>query len=468
MISYMDLIKHELAGIYGEDVLRDVCKMIKLYDIYDGKGQDWETPGNLDYQPTKKKTNYIKKLIKEEARFLFGKTPEFKVASKNEDAAAGLNTFLNETLKKNHFSEKIIKGARDCFIGKRVAMKIIGGKDRPLKINFVPSMGFVYEPIDDQVDELKSIVFFYAINDKEDKRYQRVWKQKFWLENGICRMDEGVYNGYGELVEKRYESFDTGLDFIPAKVIINDGLSGDLKGESDVEELLYNQEAFNRLSSDDIDALKFNMFPQTVAVNANRESLEKIKISPAALIDLQTDETVDDGQAQMYKLESSFSYDARLEHTLRRLKNEMHELLNIPNVSPEELKGFITSGKSMKALYWQMITRCEEKYATWRPALEWLGRSVIRMAQVYGVGDAPNTDDFTVSVENIYPLFDDELEEKSCDMQAVNTQTMSRKSYINKWNTEVKEDYADSELKQMRLEREMLEESYAAPVTAFE
>ena len=69
---------------------------------------------------------------------------------------------------------------------------------------------------------------------------------------------------------------DTGLDFIPCYVIINEGLTGDLMGESDVAELIDLQNAYNHLISDDADALRFNMFPQTVATDAKAESLEYI------------------------------------------------------------------------------------------------------------------------------------------------------------------------------------------------
>ena len=73
-----NIIMTELGGLYGNEVIKEMNEIIKLYDIYEGPGQDWIVD-EKDYTPTKKKTNYIKKLIKEEARFLFGKTPIFTV-----------------------------------------------------------------------------------------------------------------------------------------------------------------------------------------------------------------------------------------------------------------------------------------------------------------------------------------------------------------------------------------------------
>ena len=61
----------------------------------------------------------------------------------------------------------------------------------------------------------------------------------------------------------------------------------------------------------------------------------------------------------------------------------MFDLLSVPNISLEQLKGLMQSGKSMKALYWELITRCEEKWASWEPALEWLAMTVLRMMAAY-------------------------------------------------------------------------------------
>ena len=46
------------------------------------------------------------------------------------------------------------------------------------------------------------------------------------------------------------------------------------------------------------------------------------------------------------------------------------------------------------------------------------------------------------------------------DLQKVNAQTMSRKTFIKKW-TNVTDDIAEEELKQIQLEKQMLEDSYS-------
>ncbi len=383
-----NFILDELGGLWGQSVLEDVGNIIRLYEFYDGTGQDWPVASGLDYKPSKKRVNFVKKLIKREAGFMFGRSPELNIRSLSGDgsAAALAQNLLDGLLEKSSFKNKLIQAARDCFIGKRVALKLSCGFGRHPRISFRPSFEFVYSTSEDDCDSLDKIIFFYQVNDESDKRKQRIWKQKYFMRDGRCFLNEGVYNGFGELIEGGSDS-DTGLDFIPCYVILNEGLTGDLKGESDVAELIDLHNSYNHRISDDADALKFNMFPQTVATDAKAESLEYIRLSPGALVDLQTDPAVmGDGQsrqARLQKLESGFGYSDRFEAAVNRTKNDMFDMLSVPNVSLEQLKGLMQSGKSMRALYWELISRCEEKWASCEPALIWLAKALIKMENVY-------------------------------------------------------------------------------------
>ena len=463
-ITPMQMLIAELGGLYGSAVLRDIGRTIELYDFYDGKGQDWNTPAGLDYKPTKKRVNLVKKLIKREAGFMFGRTPELTFTSETAasvalDAAQGV---LDGTLRRSGFKNKLIQAGRDCFIGKRIAIKVSGGKDKDIRVSFRPSTEFVYSTVDDDCDSLSKIIFFYQVNNEAEREKQRIWRQKYWMQDGKCFLNEGVYDGYGRLIEGGQDT-ETGLDFIPCYVVINDGLTGDMMGESDVEELIDLQNAYNHLNSDDADALKFNMFPQTVATDVKAESLEAMRISPGALVDLQTDPVMmgdgRSGQAKLDKLESSFSYSERFEAAINRTKNDMFDLLSVPNVSLEQLKGLMQSGKSMKALYWELIARCEDKWASWEPALEWLGMTVLKVAAAYQGLTFP--DDTAVHIEHIYPILEDDFDEMANDQQEVAHQVRSRKSYITKWGTAPD---ADAELRQIKLEETLFADAFDAAV----
>ena len=465
-----NIIMTELGGLYGNEVIKEMNEIIKLYDIYEGPGQDWIVD-EKDYTPTKKKTNYIKKLIKEEARFLFGKTPIFTVQvedDKYQEQVEEINKYINKLLKDNLFEDKLVKGARDCFIGKRIAIKLHADTiTKTIRVMFVPSLEFVYEPFEDRVDELKKIIFFHQMNQEQDKSKQIIWKQKYEIVDGKCILNEGFYNGNGDLLETLAVNVDLKLSGIPAYVILNDGLSGDLKGESDVEEILENGIEYNKLTSEDLDALKKGMNRIIYGTDVDPEASKHFKLKPGAYWDVSTDIASDGKQAQIGTIDTDFNYDTRMENTLNRIKADMHEVLNIPMINNQDLKGMMTSGKSMKALYWQLITRCEEKMMSWRPALEWMIKAILEMNEVYAITTLPKLESFDVVVENQYPFQDTADAEMTLDLQQVNAPTMSRKTFIKK-RANVTDDIAEEELKQIQLEKQMLEDSYAQFETNFE
>lgn len=433
-MSLPDIINTELNGLFGKCLESDMPEIIRLYEFYDGTGQDWRTPEGLDYMPSKLVTNLCKKLIKREARFMFGRAPEIRVQSREtNEISTERQRYLDRILENNSFPDRLLKGMRDCLIGKRVAIKLSGGIGEEIGISIKPSLEFVYETKDDDSEQLKKIIFFYQTVDLPNRHQQRIWRQKYEMAGGRCYLTEGLYDGTGCLLEGG-ETKNTGLSFIPCRVVVNDGLTGDLLGESDVAEIMSSQIAYNRLKSDDLDALKFNMFPQRVAVDADGSCLESMKIAPGALVDLVTDPARgDDGiQARLEVMESKFGYDSRFEHTLNRIKEDMHELLGVPNLSLEQLQGLAQSGKSMKALYWELIERSEERWAVWEPALKWMVRAIFEMVQVYSDVELPD-EEIAIHIEHLYPIMEDEENERELDLREVEAGVRSAESYGEKW-----------------------------------
>jgi len=465
MMRYdMEWIKTELGGLYGSEVVGELSRLIRLYDIYDGPGQEWETENeeNAKYKPTKLITNFVKKLIKAESRFMVGRAPELRIdaeAEQKSDAEA-LEQFIARTLAENKWQRSLICGVRDCFIGKRVALCLSGAPGKRIRVQFVPSTEFAYEIGDD--GEVSKIIFFYGMNELTDKARQRIFRKKLWMEGGRCLIDEGVYDGYGRRIKSVHDKEDTGLDFVPVYVIVNDGLTGDTAGESDVRELSENQRAYNQLKSDDIDALKFNMFPQKVFTDASQASMDHVIIAPGAMIDLQTDPArAGQGHADAKVLEPTFSYDQRYEHAIDRIESDMYALISVPNVGTEELKGFAASGKAMRALYWDLICRCEEKWAEWDDALKWMVRRLIDMARIYGAAQLPEIE-YSVRVVHLYPIPDEEEDERMRDLDEVSRGARSRLTYIAKWQPGVD---AQGELNQIQAERRS-EDAYGMSVAS--
>jgi hypothetical protein len=155
------------------------------------------------------------------------------------------------------------------------------------------------------------------------------------------------------------------------------------------------------------------------------------------------------GQASASVLEPEFGYDQRYEHAIARIRGDMHDLLSVPEVSVELLKGFAASGKAMRAFYWGLICRCEEKWGEWDDALKWMARRLAEMAGIYGVCALPGIE-FSVRIEHLYPIPDNEEEERARDLSEVAGGARSRLGYIRKWQTDAD---AAGELRQIELER---------------
>jgi len=468
LIDYNELLKTEMTSLYG-DLLERISTINGWYTIYKGT-QAWQLPEDLDYTPTRKVTNLIKKVIDFRARYMFGKMPYFdlkptvpdaKGSTANQDKAAEKEGLLQQIFTENRLHAKLLKGRKDCSIGGRVAIKLWAKKDEGLKIVISPAQEFFPLFNLDDADVLEKIIFVYQLNDEPSKVDQRIKKQTWEMIGGKCILNEANYNGYGNVVEIIDEEYDTGLAFIPIIIVLNGGLSGETEGESDVEALWSNQDAYNRLTSDDIDALKFQMFGQDVVTDADEGSIQGIKIAPGALIDLQTDPAAVNKQAAIQRLESNFTYAAKFADTVNRVKNDLYDTLEVPNVGLEQLQGLMQSGKSMRALYWGLMSACEEDWTEWGTALERMVDYILQMVKAYNLYGSRAIAEYETALEihHYYPIPEDEDEGKRLDMDEVTTQVRSKKSYMKKWG-----EYEDeeAELDQIKAEKELFQDNFTA------
>lgn len=476
-----NMIKEEINGLFGATLLKEMTEIIRYYNIYE-KGADFVTEGsNGDYTPANLKLKKIRNLINKEARFLFCKFPDFVVdvdlpdANENKDQYKELNKqntimqdLVTNVLKTNSMSKKLIQAAKDCFIGKRVAV-VLNFNDKGINIQFLPSLEFIYEVDDNNPDMITKFIAFYMMQEHKEKREQRIYKKKYWInEKGLCCISEGIYNGTGTLIENIMQDQETLFTYIPAYVIINDGLSGDLSGESEVNSLKGDESWFSRLGNADIDSLRKNMNAIKYAIDISPETTNKLSVAPGSFWDLQTDQNIAEysGQGKVGTLEGDTGYSEALAKTLDRIEKEMHDQLDVPDISREQER--LISQKALKAIYWPLLVRCEEKMATWRPALEFVMKTIIEGAKLYPSSykkyidaELPNIP-YTCDVENQYPLPEDEVEEKTMDLAEVGGQTMSRKSYLKKWRS-LTDNEADEELKQIALEKTMFENNFTIP-----
>ena len=466
------LINAEVGGA-TKDTLDELTQICKYYKVYK-KGASFTVEGtNGDYVPAKLKYKMAASLINKEARFLFAEPPDITVEQKGDvgkitDDAKNALTVMNDLVKtildSNKFEESLIKAAKDCFIGKRVAGLVNFNEEDGVTLTFLPSTQFLYETKIGNPSVLTKFVCFIIVKDSITLSEKKIFKKKFVLEDGVVYLEEVMYDGAGRELEVVTEYQETLMPMIPASIFINDGLTGEDDGESEVE-LLQDYEAwYSKLSNADIDAERKSMNPTKYVVDMDANSTKKLSTAAGALWDLGSDQNLDKPAPAVGILEPDMNYSEALKTSLDRIKTVGYEQIDMPNITLESMQGAITSGKSLKAIYWPLIVRCKEKMKMWGPQLRQLVHIIVQGAMVYPncikqyTNDTITAVDYEITVEQNTPLPEDELEEKNMDLAEVESKTMSRKAYMKKWRR-LTDDEVRDELEQIALERQLIEDA---------
>lgn len=456
-----------------QDTIDEINKICKFYKIYK-KGKDFTVEGtNGDYVPAKLKYKMAASLINKEARFLFAEQPDIKVEPKGDvgkvtpetkTALTVMNDLLETVLSKNKFEDILIKAARDCFIGKRVGCLVNFNEEDGITINFLKSTQFIYETKVGNQNVITKFVCFIVAKDSTSLAEKRIFKKKFTLErDGFAYIEESMYDGAGSLVENITKKQPTKLNFIPAFVIINDGLSGEALGESEVELLMDYEMWYSKLSNADKDAERKSMNPTKYVIDMENNSTKSLSTAAGALWDLGSDQNLENQKTEVGILEPHMYYSEALKTSLERIKTAGYEQVDVPNITSETLSGSITSGKALKAIYWPLIVRCKEKMKVWGPGLKQMADIIIQGAMTYPNCIKQYVDfvltpvAYEVSVEQNTPLPEDEIEEKTTNLAEVEASVMSKKTYMKRWYN-LTDDEVSDELRQIALERQILDD----------
>lgn len=449
----------------------DICKYYKVYN----RGKDFTVEGsNGDYIPARLKYKMAYNLINKEARFLFAERPDIKIKTKGvlgtvsdetQVSLTKMSELVNEVLNKNKFEDILLKAAKDCFIGKRVAGLVNFNEEDGITITFLSSLQFIYEMKPNNPNVLSKFVCWTVIKESINNVEKRIFKKKFTLEDdGLVYIEEIIYDGAGVEVEVVTEKQPTLLNFIPAFIILNDGLTGDILGESEIELLMYDEEWYSKLSNADNDAQRKSMNPTKYTVDMESNSTKNLSTAAGSYWDLGSDQNLENPKPMVGLLEPNMSYSESLKTTLDRIKTSAYETVDVPNVTNESLSGVITSGKALKAIYWPLIIRCKEKMKVWGPALMSMVDIIIKGASIYPkcadryIDTQINLIDYEVIIEQNTPLPEDENEEKTINLAEVEALVMSKKTYMQRWYG-LTDDEVNRELQQIALERQILEDS---------
>lgn len=466
-------------GIIREEIedssylIAELNNIAEYYKVY-YKGAKFNTEGTAgNYVASDLRFKKSAQLINKEARFLFGEMPTItikpkgdigKVTQEAKDSLTVLQDLVDTVIQKNMFSKNLVKAARDCFIGKRVAITVNFNEVSGITISFFNSLSFFYET--DEYGELSKFVCISIQNKSKSLKDKRVYKKKFEKVNGKVYLSEGIYDGAGRLIEELTNNVEILLDVIPAVVILNDGLLGDDDGESEIESLEAYESVFSKLNNADIDAERKGMNQIKYTVDMNDTSTKNLPTGPGSFWDLQSNDNKEKSSPSVGTIPVDMNYSGALTTTLSRIQSEMFGQLEMPDIDLRTMGGIITSGKALKAIYWPLIVRCKEKMKTWGPELEKLFGIIIEGSLLYPdatekyITDPIKPVNYYVDITLNFPLPEDLEEEKNMALSEVTAQTMSKKAYIKKYG-DMTDDEAMQELEQIALERQMLEESYA-------
>lgn len=470
------LINEEVSG-YTNDVLAELTQICGYYKVYK-EGAKFITEGsNGDYVPSNLPYKMAASLINKEARFLFADAPDITITTKGDlgkssEEAKNQITVMSDLVKTildaNKFEQQLIKAARDCFIGKRVACLVNFNEEDGVTVTFLPSTQFLYE-MNIGNTKLTKFVAFIIVKDSITLSEKRIFKKKYELEHkpdgtDVVYLEEQLYDGAGRLLDDVTTRQEIMLDKIPAIVILNDGLTGDDDGESEIEILKDYESWYSKLSNADIDSERKSMNQIKYTIDMDSNSTKGLSTAPGAFWDLGSDQNLDHPSPSVGTINPDTSYSSALQSSLDRIKSTGYDQVDMPDINLQTMSGAITSGKALKAIYWPLIIRCKEKMKTWGPQLEAMVSIIIDGSIVYPNCIKRYTDDFLVSVayevdvEQNIPIPDDEVEEKNVDLAEVTAQVMSRKSYMKKWY-QLTDDEVSEELEQIAIERQILEEA---------
>lgn len=459
----------------SKDILDELSQIIGYYNIYKN-GAKFNVEGtNGDYIPAELKYKLAASLVDKEARFLFAESPDVTISPKIEadkatqeikDNISRYNELVHSILDENMFESSLLKAAKDCFIGKRIAWLVNFNEEDGVTVSFIPSTNFIYETKPGNPHIITKFVCFVIIKNSKNLKEKLIFRKRYYKDGEDVYLQEDLFDGTGSLIENVFPEQKILLDFIPAGVIINDGLTGDDDGESEINVLREYESWYSKLANADLDAERKTMNPVVYTVDMDNRTTKNLSRASGSFWDLLSDQNLDKSSPSVGVIESSMSYSASLDTSLNRIKNSIFEQVDVPNINLETMVGSITSGKALKAIYWPLIVRCKEKMKVWGPQLRKLTDTILRGSMVYPNCIEKYTDeplvptDYKIEITQNIPLSEDETEEKETDLAEIAAQTMSRKTYIKKWRN-ISDTEADVELEQIAKEKQMFESSFS-------
>jgi len=438
-----------VSDIYGSryQFLRDaalqrILEVNDYYRFYNLEGQYWTMPHSLGYKPTIMPVNLARWFVKKRTGWMFEVAPDIECPAPQMDATDAMATTgytpspaqlaanqaasdREQTLygawTDNRFEEKLLEAGRDYFVGGTVALKLRYLPGVGVRLNFCPTQEVFPVPNMDDPDVFDAVHFCsFLDNDKT------IWKQSWEMVDGRCLLTEGYYDLNLNPLKMKYGAEDTLLDFIPVLVFPRECMTGDTYGTSYLKDLMPLFDQYSRVMSDAADSLRFNLFAVTVLLNAAPDAQDQLKVSPGEVWNIGGD------SVDVRKLESSFNYSKALDDFLTRLENLMHMLGEVPDITPDRIKGFgLVSGVALKLLYSDLVSATQQDWRVWKSRLVKANEYILRMVETFELdGSASVGGNYANRIIPHLPLPENEAEKVSIEAQKMATSLQSVKGAL--------------------------------------
>lgn len=399
-------------------------------------GQSWINLDDLDYEPSQVIDNKVKPLISKQARFMMGQPPNlsFKPLDKNNrESCEKLRQYIDAIFNANRFWSISLKAFRLATTTKRVLLRLEANPNQPVRIFYHSINEFNYKLDPNDFNKLIEVTFVKQDSNTADKEQQnQLWyRYTYYYKEKMCYLKKETFKGDKLNTPLNIDDNNTGLNKIPCWLIANEQCIENVYGVSDVKDLRPLQNQINRRISDISDALRFDMFGQTVIVDANDDSVNKAQIAPNSLLPLVS---VSGKNASVKKVESTFQNAEAADKFLKRLEDSMYDKLCFPR--SEQLKN-IPSAKTLKFVYFDLMSRCSEKWHDWEPPIRALIRLIIEACGKFNCYEDWNhewdTMLFNIVLKKNYPIPEDEQDSKRLALEEVRANVRSPRSYIKEY-----------------------------------
>jgi hypothetical protein len=406
-----ELIFNPYKQALGTAEWQRIQTQLKYYQYYEGKqhidpatgvlvrAEELSRPVGLDYDPTRYATNYFKSFVQRKSRWQMGgqhapivkpkqidpleKTVEdgYKptpAQATENDRAKGYEKLLVQLWKDNKMREKLLQASRDRLIAGNVGCKIAFNPNTgKLHWIFRPDTEIIRVYSEDDFEELIAVHF---VQEREgDDGETLIWKQTFSLINGVCFIEEAIYDESLAVVKTITPKASMGIDFLPFVDFPVQDLSGEGFSNTEAEDLKVQNDILNQMNEDAIDSLKFEMFSMTALIGVAEGTAGKMQIAPGSVLEVAGG--LDGNTADIKKIEGGFRWKDAYKDTYARVKGAMHEITHLPQIVPQELNFGGLNSDALHVLFHSVISETEEHWLVWQDRLQELHEKTVKYLQ---------------------------------------------------------------------------------------